>query len=73
MLIYTIVYTIIAIMSVYIYIIHIHAQTKQVMHKAIAHHLPTDVQSVPEQRLPPSQPIHLRFMGFFAGCHIRQV
>ena len=30
--------------------------TKQVMHNAIAHHSPTDVQLVPEQRsAPPSQ------------------
>ena len=27
--------------------------TKQVMHNAIAHHLPTDAQLVPEQRSPP--------------------
>ena len=30
--------------------------TKQVMHNAIAHHLPTNAQLVPEQRsTPPSQ------------------
>ena len=29
--------------------------TKQVMNNAIAHHLPTDAQLVPEQPLPPGQ------------------
>ena len=29
--------------------------TKQVMHNAIAHHLLTDAQLVPEQRIPPGQ------------------
>lgn len=32
-----------------------HTHTKQVIHKAIVHHPPTDAQPVPEQHHPPGQ------------------